>query len=316
MRPGGATLRGTLCGAGAAIAWAIYNVGVDIGRSSGFTGADLVILRYAVPALLVLPYALTRSRRLVRVGLGRALVLTIGIGPPFSYLINLGFGMAPLAHAVVIGPAMTMIVANTLSLVVERRAIPPQRLLGMAILIVGLALVGFDQPEHKSLTHAPWVGDLCFMGSGFLWGSFTYLLGRWRLDPVDTTATVALISTVLFGPIYVAFFSPSHQPVVAWVMQAIYQGVLGGLLAIIAFAAAISLLGSGRAALFTALVPPLAAFLAVPMSGSVPSLLQWAALLLASLGLIVSLDLTNRRRGASVPVDPPSKFVYDKCDQP
>ncbi len=149
----------------------------------------------------------------------------------------------------------------------------------------------------KDPATSAWVGDLCFVGSGFLWGLFTYLLGRWRLDPLETTAVVALLATLAFVPLYLVAFTPAPMPPQAWLAQAVYQGGLGGCLAIVAYAAAVARLGAGLAALFPALVPPLAVLLAVPMTGSWPSLPQWMGIALATLGLVASLDAVRSATG-------------------
>ena len=116
---------GVAAGVTAALAWAIYNVGVAIGRTHGFTSADLALLRYAVPAVLLLPLLVRRRRRASRrLDWVRAFWLTVSIGPPFAFLINTGYGIAPLAHAVVISPGMTMLTANALAIVLDGRPLP------------------------------------------------------------------------------------------------------------------------------------------------------------------------------------------------
>ena len=72
--------------------------------------------------------------------------------------------------------------------------------------------------------------------------------------------------------------------------------MVGGCLAFVAFAAAVGRLGAGRAALFAALVPSSAVLLAIPLTGQWPAPLQWGGVMLASAGLIISLDLWAGRR--------------------
>lgn len=294
----GTLLKGIGFGLAAAFGWAIYNVGVEIGRAEGFTSADLTLLRYIVPAIVLLPLLILRRRAVAaRLGFAKAAALTVAIGPGFAFLFNTGYGIAPLAHAVVISPGVTMITANVLSVVIDRRPLPLHRQVGILILIAGLAAIAIDQPPPKDPSTAAWIGDLCFVGTGFLWGLFTYLLGRWRLDPIDTTAAIGLMASIVFVPIYLIWFVPADLPLSDWALQVIYQGLLGGCLAIILFAAAIATIGPGLGGLFPALVPPLAVLLAVPLAGSVPSPAQWLGITLATLGLLTSLDLVRRLIG-------------------
>jgi drug/metabolite transporter (DMT)-like permease len=55
-------------------------------------------------------------------------------------------------------------------------------------------------------------------------------------------------------------------------------------------------LGAGRAALFPALVPAAATLIAVPLLGQVPGGLQFAGILLSSLGLLTAFVLSARGR--------------------
>ena len=294
-------LEGIALGLAAACAWAFYNVGTDIGRADGFSSADLAMLRYGVTALLLAPFLiLARSPSRGALTPWRLIFLTIAIGPPFALLINTGYGIAPLAHAVVISPGTTMLTANIFSWLVDGRPMPVHRQIGMAMLCLGLVAIAADQPASKDAGIPVWLGDLCFVGSGFLWGVFTWLIGRWKLPAVETIGAVSVLAAMVFLPVYLIGFGATELPVGFWLEQAVYQGALGGCIAIVTFAACVARLGAGPAALFPALVPPFAVLLAVPLSGQWPSTLQWLGITLATFGLIVSLDIIQMllRRGA------------------
>ncbi|WP_295813069.1 DMT family transporter [uncultured Nitratireductor sp.] len=288
--------KGVLVGLAAALMWAVYNIGVGIGRTDGFTSADLAILRYAVAAAMLAPFLIHRWNRLpAGLTFRRVILLSLAIGPPFAFLFNTGYGLAPLAHAVVISPGMTMLVANALPALLDGQRLPMHRKLGMVVLVFGLVCIAADRPASAAADANALLGDLCFVGSGTLWGVFTYLLGRWRLPAVETTGAVSLMTTVAFLPVYLLFFEPTATlSSWQWIEQAFYQGVLGGCLAIVAFTAAISLVGPGLAGLFPALVPPLAVLLAVPIAGQWPNGLQMLGVAVATAGLVLSLDILSR----------------------
>ena len=285
-------VRGILLGLAAALSWGLYNVGVEIGHASGFHAADLTLLRYGVAAILLAPVALYGLRG--HVTLWQVAVLSALIGPGFAMLLNTGFSMAPLAHAVVIAPGMSMLTANTLERLSTGRPLSLNRRVGMAILLLGLMAIAADQPPPKTVDGSVLLGDLCFVASGTLWGTFTWLMGRWKLPPVRATAGIATLSTAIFLPIYLIVWGVTPLPAHLWVEQALYQGAIGGCLAFVFYAAAVGMLGAGRAALFSALVPPTAVLLAIPIAAQVPGPLQWAGVALVSIGLSVSLELVGR----------------------
>lgn len=285
-------MRGVALGLATALSWGLYNVGVEIGHASGFHAADLTLLRYGVAAILLAPVVLHGLRG--HVTLWQVAVLSALIGPGFAMLLNTGFSMAPLAHAVVIAPGMSMLTANTLERISTRRPLSLNRRVGMAILLLGLMAIAADQPPPKTVDGSVILGDLCFVASGTLWGTFTWLMGRWRLPPIHATAAIATLSTAVFLPIYLLVWGVTPLPAHLWVEQAFYQGVIGGCLAFVFYAATVGMLGAGRAALFSALVPPTAVLLAIPLAAQMPGSLQWAGVALVSIGLMVSLDLVGR----------------------
>nr|MBP6405417.1 EamA family transporter [Ramlibacter sp.] len=71
--------------------------------------------------------------------------------------------------------------------------------------------------------------------------------------------------------------SPASTPWQDVAIQALGQGVLAGLMGIIAYMAAVARLGSARAALSSALVPPLTALGAAWLLGEPAGAQTWAA---------------------------------------
>jgi drug/metabolite transporter (DMT)-like permease len=63
------------------------------------------------------------------------------------------------------------------------------------------------------------------------------------------------------------------------------QGLLTGIVALICYGAAVRILGSSRAALLAALPPAIAAMLAIPLLGEVPSLVTVIGIVLAVAGV-------------------------------
>lgn len=287
---------GIALGLGAAFTWGLYNVGADLGRTDGFRPPDLTLLRYLVPALVLWPVLL---RGTGRPSLVQAVVLAALVGPGFAMLFNLGFRFAPLSHAVVIGPGVTMLVAQALTHLSTRTRPSRARVTGIGILLVSLLLIASELPPPRVEGVPVLLGDVCFVGSGSLWGVYTFLMGRWRMAPMAATAAIAGTSSLVFLPIYLGVWGIPRMPAGLWAEQIVFQGVIGGALAFVIFAATVNRLGAGRAALFPALVPMTAALMAIPITGHVPPPVQWIAIALATAGLAISLDLRAQMRVAA-----------------
>lgn len=288
-------LLGLCFGLAASLGWGIYNVGVEIGRQQGFSSADLTLLRYLGGAAVMLPLMLMlRKSPMQEMSLWRLAILTVVAGPPFAWFITTGFSMAPLAHAVVIGPGVTMLVSAALSRFIDKSPLSGVRLTGMALLVAGLMFIAADRsaaPLPGASAATAWLGDICFVISGTLWGIFTWLMSRWKLDSVSATGAIAMTSTVIFLPVYLLGTSTTVSSGGLWAMQFVYQGVLGGALAIVFYVMAVVRLGPIGAGIFPALVPPIAVLLAIPMTDRYPNLPQMFGITVATLGLLVSLNL-------------------------
>ena len=193
-----------------------------------------------------------------------------------------------LSHAVIISPGISMIGALTLTSFSLRKAPAASKLVGMAILLAALAMIGADRASGAGPAQ-PWCGDGIFFVTGSLYGAFSFLLGRWREDAVMVTFWISALSLLVVGPCYAIFSVPTQHPIEAWGLQVILQGVLGGGWAIVLYAMSIRHLGADRAGIFPALVPVVAAILSIPVTKVLPSPLEGLGCGLAALGMYLSI---------------------------
>lgn len=135
------------------------------------------------------------------------------------------------------------------------------------------------------------LGDAMFIAAGLIWAGFTVLTRRWGIQPVAATAAVSVLSMLAYGPLYLAATGAARQLAQPWSVlapQIMVQGLLSGVVAVIAFSAAVQRLGAGRAAIFPALVPAVAILLGIPVLGEWPTGLQLAGLTIVTVGLVLA----------------------------
>jgi drug/metabolite transporter (DMT)-like permease len=284
-------LIGVMLGLFTAFCWSLYNVGSKIGHLDGLRSIDLVMVRFAVGGLILLPVLLL-VRPKSRASIWRVLFLTLVSGPIFAFLISQGFRYAPLSHGIVLAPCISMLATSGFAWILDKQRPNFHRSVGMIVMIVGILLIGLDasrdQPTNINLTSTFW-GDLWFICGSTMWGAYTYLVGRWQLEPLAIASSIGLLSALVTLPIY---FSLADLPQVAfsvWLEQGFYQGVCGGALGFIGFALTIQRLGAVSASLFIALVPPLATLFALPLLGVMPTYLEAGSILFATFGIVISL---------------------------
>jgi drug/metabolite transporter (DMT)-like permease len=138
-----------------------------------------------------------------------------------------------------------------------------------------------------------------FVVGGLMWAGFTVLQKRWALGPLQATAAVSVLSGLVYAPLYLALVGMDRIIALPWPMilgQVLVQGLLSGVVAVIAFSRAVQILGAGKAAIFPALVPAVAILVGIPVAGEWPTELQLLGLGLVTAGLFVALGLL---KGAS-----------------
>ncbi|RAU48538.1 MULTISPECIES: DMT family transporter [unclassified Pseudomonas] len=296
---------GLLFGVLAAVIWGGFLTVSRHGIGEGLRGSDMAFLRYGTAGLLLLPVLLRRSPlTLCGIGWCRSLVLTLLAGPLFVLIGASGYLYAPLAHGAVIQLGVLTLASIALSACFLGERLRASRLVGLVVLVAGLATIA--GPAIFSGGSLAWIGDLMFATAGAMFATFTVLIRRWKIAPLDATVVVSVLSAVTYSPSYlllegtarIASASPSIL-----VEQVFVQGVLSGIIALFAFAQAVQRLGAGRAALFPALAPAVAILLGIPLIGELPTAGQWLGLGIASTGLLIALVTPAEAFSSPPPVD-------------
>ena len=280
---------------GTAFSFAIARAGILGGQSP----ADLILLRFGVAGLVLLPVLLRGGvTTLAGIGWKRGLALLLLGGPLFAGLQTGGYAFAPLAHGAVIAPATVTIVSTLLAATVLGERPGRAHFVGAALVLAGIVLIslhGLLAPEGGR----SWVGDLMFFTSSLLWAGFTVMVRLWRLDAIRAVAVVAVLSLLVVVPSYAVVVGLAHLaslPVGPLVLQAVVQGGLQGVIAIIAYSHAVRVLGVSRTVLFPAIVPAVSVPLGIPIVGEIPSPVQVAGLVLVTFGLLAAVGVFRRRR--------------------
>jgi drug/metabolite transporter (DMT)-like permease len=226
---------------------------------------EIALMRYGIPALVLLPVLRRVGLRPAGLPWSRLLALVAGGGLPFGLLVLAGAQLAPAAHIGVF-MAGTMPVFTALAcLILLRESVQPARWIGFAAIAAGVAWLGLTEPALAGA----WRGDLLFLAASVAWAVHTVAFRGSGLTALQGAAVVnawSLIGLLLVVPIIGAprLHTAPWQDIAA---QALGQGVLAGLFGVLAYMKAVERLGSTRASLSAALVPPLTAIGAAAVLG-------------------------------------------------
>ncbi|HEV7261107.1 MAG TPA: DMT family transporter [Bosea sp. (in: a-proteobacteria)] len=295
--PAAATARRNLwlgigCGLLTSLIWGVQAVVSRQSVADGMTAADVTILRFVVASAILMPLALRRMRPFPfgRLGWRRSLILTALAGAPYALVLVAGAAFAPALHASVIVPGLIPVMTVALVFAVTRERPGTRRMLGLALVLAGIAAFAWQAFRPQGAQDSAWIGDLFFVANAVMWSVFGLLARRWGTDAVEVTIATCLLSLIVL-PVF-ALTMPVRLGDVAWpaiALQAIYQGALVGVAALFLYTKAVQLLGAARATLFLPLNPVVTALAGILLLGEYPSAVEIAGMLLVIAGMSVAL---------------------------
>lgn len=247
----------------AAIATVVLSVGWQLATRAGVTTTltpiDLALIRYTIPALILLPVCWRYGAIPKTVRTPQLLLMLLGAGLPFGLVSSAGAQFAPAAHMGTLLPGAIPLFVAALSVLILKETFAPMRLLGLALIVGGIAAI-----SGHSLTMGEagmWRGDLLFLTAALLWSLYTIAFRRSGMSPWHSAAVVSLWSGLAVIPLW--FWSSSARltaaPLGDIAFQLLWQGLLAGVGATGCYALAVKHIGPSRAAATLALMPACAA---------------------------------------------------------
>ncbi|MBM9468875.1 DMT family transporter [Nakamurella leprariae] len=266
----------------ALVCWTGFALSIRGIGTSSLTPADVAVLRFAVPLLVLSPWIPRTWRRLRTERPLVVLALCAGAAPHFvASAIGGHLTSAALVGSVIPG-VVPLFVAGLASLIWRVRTSPVQ-LLGLLVIVAGVVVSVLTVGSGAQAA-----GVAALAVAGLAWSVYTLALRATGLDPVGaalTVCTACLIGALLAIGIGI---TPSHLfPATATVsdvvLYGLVQGVGVGVLASLGYTIAVRRLGAEPAATLSAISPVLVTLAAIPMFGERPT-----AATLASVGLFIA----------------------------
>jgi drug/metabolite transporter (DMT)-like permease len=119
------------------------------------------------------------------------------------------------------------------------------------------------------------------------WATMLTLLRLRAIDSVRATVIISVLSLLVYAPLHALLFGFHNILALGWtenLLQIVTQGILSGPLATYLAAYAASVLGTGRGATFSALVPAFTILVGVVALGEIPTLIQLMGLAVVAVG--------------------------------
>lgn len=290
-----------LLGLGAAFIAALIGAGWQVvtrlGVTTTVTPYDLALIRYAVPAVILLP--LLWRKGFVPRGVHPLLIITIliGGGLPFGLLVMQGARFAPVSHIAVLIPGTMPLFVAALAAIFLAERITRAKTTGFALMLAGVACIGWEAVMTMGPTTV--LGDLVLICAALLWGIYSVAFRKSGVSPWHGAALICFWSTLMALPLWLLQPQSGFHttPATALMVQFLWQGILAGAVGMWIYGYAMQQVGASAAASVGALVPALAATGGWLVLGEIPSSLAMIGILVTILGVVCANTSAFDRKG-------------------
>lgn len=279
---------GLLCACGFFCIWTSFIVFSRAGILTGLTPYDLAALRFIVAIALVLPFAVAWWPRHIA-PLALVVLAVCGPGAVYAVLMFTGLAHSSAAYAGVFSNGSLPVFTMVITYLVTREVPARYQVAAVMLLVVGATMVGLPGimrgGEHVGSAIA------VFLAASAVIAIYVFGVRYWKLTPRQALVIVTIPNALIYLPLWYCCL-PSDLAGASWqtiIPQALFQGLGPGFLAVILFAIAATNLGATPTAGFAAAVPASATLLAIPVLGEWPVALEWAGIVVVTLGLALLL---------------------------
>jgi len=287
-------LPGYAGGAVTVLIWASWFLATRHSAATPLGSIDIGLIRYGVPALVLAPVWLKTGLLPKGLPLYLLALMVAGAGAVFFLVTTLAIHSTPAASSgILLGGSMPLATAVIgILLFGERPDIT--RKLGLAAIVGGVLILLVESLADASL---PWTSFVMLPAGAVLWASYTHAFRRSGLTALQASALVAIWSFLVIAALAMFFGTSLAQASAADLgLQVLSQGVLSGLVAMVAYGTAVKTLGGTQAAAFTALTPVLATIGGGVLLGEPVGMAEIAAAVITGIGVALSTGIAARKR--------------------
>ncbi|NUS68125.1 MAG: DMT family transporter [Ensifer adhaerens] len=237
--------------------WAGWILATRHSAGTALRTIDLGLIRYGVPAILLAPVWLKTGLLPRKLPLLLLVLMVAGSGALFFQVSAFAIHSVPASSVgVLLGGSMPLATA-LIGITVFGERPDRMRVLGFAAILAGVAIL--LTRSLGSAASAGWSGYALLPTAATLWAIYTHAFRRSGLSPLQGSALIAIWSFLIHLGLAACFGTTlASVPVQEIALQVTSQGILSGLVAMVAYGFAVKSLGGTQAAAFTALTPVLA----------------------------------------------------------
>ncbi len=259
-----------------------------IGKSA-LTTADVALLRFGIPSLILLPFLPRRWAMLKSINPIHAVMILIGGGLPFFFAASIGGSATSAAYVGALIPGTAPIFVMLLAYFFYAQKASIWKMACLALIGIGvIALLWSDlRYFHSSVLE----GSAVLLGASCLWAVYTLGLRKVGIDAISCTILLCLPSFIFLTILIVCGILPTQMGYFSLydaLPFILIQGLGVGVLAGITYSHAIRSIGAEKCAVIGSMTPAVASLLAIPLLGEILEAFTVAGISLLTIGVCCS----------------------------
>lgn len=269
--------------------WAGFALSIRAIGASPLAAADVALIRFGLPTLLLLPFLPSRWPMLRRVKPLSALMILAGAGLPFFFMASAGGKATSAAHVAALIAGTTPLSVALVAYALDRQRIGAARARAIAIILAGVMLLLVSQSHASQGTFVG--GAAMLLLASLLWGSYTLGLRRAGLDAIGCALLLSVPSflvLVLLVSLGLVDSHIGHFTLNNAMPFLLAQGLGVGVVSSVSYALAIRHLDTPRCSAIGSLAPALACLGAVPLLGESLTLTVVCGVAVITVGVILA----------------------------
>lgn len=239
------------------VAWSGWITISRYGVHTALQPADITLIRYGTALLCVSPLIL--RHRWGRFRLHQYLVMSLGIGFPYTMATFYGLKVLKAAHAGVLVNGMLPVLGAAAAWLLLRQRVSVLRYGAIALIF----LANFIMAGCDTFSTGHSLGILLLLGAAVCYTTHMIAVRFWHFAWQDVLVAVPVVNSLLFLPLWFFFPTALTQAGMGEIaVQALYQGVLVNIVGLMFSTYAIARLGTITVSIFMSFVPVGTALLA------------------------------------------------------
>jgi drug/metabolite transporter (DMT)-like permease len=277
--------KGYLCALAAVLIWSGFILVSRMGGISPLTAYDIIAIRYVSCASFVFPFWLFWRR--FNLFQAKLIICSFIGGLGYALCAFNGFKVTPASHAAVLLPGLLPISIALISTFINKERHSSLKWLGIMMITFGIAVLFWYEFQKSGALS---IGHVLLVGAAICWATFSVLINRWGISPWEATVSLAVITCVVYTPIYLMYLPKNISADLLHDIgiQVVYQGFLATIVQLLFYVRAVQLIGAANMGSMMAIVPVLAGFSAIYIFDERLSMELIFALLCVSFGVWIA----------------------------